>query len=97
MKKSFILLLTILSLGFSANYQTKAMNYFNKGNYKKACDLNSPEGYNSLGIAYEKGLGTEIDLIKARETYAKSCRWGYQKGCANFNRISQNKNTNEKL
>lgn len=56
------------------------LEYYNKGDYKKAneyyemgCNLGNGESCTNLGVNYQMGKGVSMDIDKAKEFYQKAC------------------------
>ena len=83
MKKVFILLVVLCSVGFSKDLTELGSEAYKKGDYqkaaeliKKACDSGEVRGCLGLGILYQKGQGVKQDYQKAAQFYQKACDGG---------------------
>jgi FOG: TPR repeat, SEL1 subfamily len=56
--------------------------------YMQAAELGDGTGMTSVGECYEKGIGTEIDLKKAKEWYAKAADAGSVEAKEAYERLS---------
>ncbi len=54
---------------------------------KQACDGGNAKGCFNLGLSYEKGLGTRVDLPLARATHARGCSLGSGTSCGNLGHL----------
>uniref|UniRef100_UPI0026F2B4C3 tetratricopeptide repeat protein n=1 Tax=Campylobacter showae TaxID=204 RepID=UPI0026F2B4C3 len=87
MKRVFVLLVVLFSVGFSENLTKLGAEAYNQGDYQKAaqlyqkaCDGGELRGCNNLGTLYVKGQGVNQDYQKAAQLYQKACDGGDAKG-----------------
>ena len=88
MKRVFVLLVVLFSVGFSEDLIKLGSDAYDFGDYQKAaqlfqkaCDVEIAEGCNSLGFLYEYGQGVRQNFSTAKEYYGKACDLGLQLGC----------------
>jgi hypothetical protein len=53
-----------------------------------ACTQNDDRGCDYLGYNYEYGVGTELNLYSARDTYERACTLGSTSGCTSRDRLN---------
>ena len=83
MKRVFVLLAVLFSVGFSENLTKLGAEAYNQGDYQKtldlwqkACDEGNALGCGGLGILYKNGIGVKQDYQKAAHFYQKACNGG---------------------
>lgn len=88
MKRIFVLLVALFSVGFSKDLFELAREAYSKGDYQKvaelwqkACDGGWAGGCGSLGLLYANGKGVEQDYRKATEMLNKACADGNAGSC----------------
>ncbi|MFW3426031.1 tetratricopeptide repeat protein [Aliarcobacter butzleri] len=91
MKKIF---LTISLLNSLYGTTQDGINFFEKGDYKKAIIVfeqlsiqNDALSQAYLGLIYRHGLGVKQDFKKSLDYYRKSCSNGFSFGCDWYNRL----------
>ena len=57
--------------------------------YEKAISsgIDDPALYVNLGVIYEEGLGTPINIPKALSFFKKACKNGEKLGCSNYEKL----------
>ena len=88
MKRVFVLLVVLFSVGFSKNLFEPGQEAYSKGDYQKAaqlwqkaCDEENALSCGVLGSLYAEGKGLRQDYQKAVQFYQKACDGGYAAGC----------------
>ena len=96
MKRIFVLLVVLFSVGFSEDLFELGIEAYKKGDYQKAaelyqkaCDGGSADGCSNLGVLYAKGRGANQDYQKAAELYQKACDLGDRLGCDNYRKLNE--------
>ena len=88
MKRVFVLLVILFSVGFSKDLielgNEKAAEL-----YQKACDSGNAVGCLSLGFLYENGQGVRQNFSTAKEYYGKACDLGLQLGCDDYRKLNE--------
>lgn len=91
MKRIFVLLVVLFSVGFSEDLLKFAKDAYSQGDYQKAaklwqkaCDGGEALGCASLGALYAIGQGVRQDHQKAAQLYQKACDGGEASGCSNL-------------
>ena len=91
MKRVFILLAVLFSVGFSKNLIESGKEAYSKGDYQKAaqlyqkaCDTGEAGGCSNLGVLYADGQGVKQDYQEAAQLYQKACDEGWAGGCSNL-------------
>jgi len=90
MKRVFVLLVVLFSVGFSKNLFELGQEAYGKGDYQKAvqfyqaaCDEGNTGGCcSNLGFLYQNGKGVKQDYQKAAQFYQKACDEGEALGCS---------------
>lgn len=97
MKRIFVLLAVLFSVGFSENLTKLGAEAYNKGDYQKtldlwqkACDEGNALGCGGLGILYKNGIGVKQDYQKAAHFYQKACNGGEALGCGVLGTLYKN-------
>ena len=97
MKRVFVLLVVLFSVGFSENLTKLGAEAYNKGDYQKtldlwqkACDKGNALGCGGLGALYAEGKGVRQDYQKAAQLYQKACDSGEAVGCLGLGALYQN-------
>ncbi|WP_298946470.1 tetratricopeptide repeat protein [uncultured Campylobacter sp.] len=97
MKRVFILLVILFSIGFSKNIFELGQEAYGKGDYQKAaklwqkaCDEGDAGGCSGLGALYEYGKGVRQDYQKAVQFYQKACDGGVDVSCFSLGFLYQN-------
>jgi len=90
--KKLLLIGISLTLGFSTNYQTKAINYFSKGDYKNAIkyygiDCENNKNIDSCLISANLSQTALNNEKKALTYYKKACKLNNKVGCAMSGKI----------
>ena len=80
MKRVFVLLVVLFSVGFSKNLFELGAEAYNQGDYQKvaqlwqkACDEGNALGCGGLGALYAEGKGVRQDYQKAAQLWQKAC------------------------
>lgn len=88
MKRVFVLLVVLFSVGFSENLTKLGAEAYNQGDYQKAaqlwqkaCDEENALGCGGLGALYAEGKGVRQDYQKAAQLFQKACDGGEALGC----------------
>ena len=88
MKRVFVLLVVLFSVGFSEDLTELGVEAYDRGDYQKAaqlwqkaCDEGNALGCNNLGFLYENSQGVRQDYQKAAQFYQKACDGGNAGGC----------------
>ena len=88
MKRVFVLLVVLFSVGFSEDLTKLAAEAYNQGDYQKAaqlyqkaCDSGYALGCSGIGALYAEGKGVRQDYQKAAHFYQKACDGGVAGGC----------------
>ena len=88
MKRVFVLLVVLFSVGFSKNLFELGQEAYGKGDYQKAaklwqkdCDDGNTLGCVFLGALYAEGKGVRQDYQKAAQLWQKACDGGEAFGC----------------
>jgi len=91
MKRVFVLLVILFSVGFSKNLFELGQEAYGKGDYQKAaqlwqkaCDEENALSCDGLGALYAEGKGVRQDYQKAAHFYQKACDGGNTLGCASL-------------
>ena len=91
MKRVFVLLVILFSVGFSKDLTELGSEAYKKGDYQKAaelyqkaCDSGEARGCSNLGVLYDEGQGVKQDYQKAAQLYQKGCDEGNSLGCFNL-------------
>lgn len=50
---------------------------------ERGCQRGHATSCNNLGVCYQRGTGTKVDLVRARETYAQACSLADGGACQN--------------
>ena len=97
MKKVFVLLVILFSVGFSKDLFELGAEAYNKGDYQKAaqlwqkdCDEGNGFGCSMLGALYYDGQGVKQSYQKAAQLYQKACDSGEAGGCLGLGYLYQN-------
>ena len=97
MKRVFVLLVILFSVGFSKDLTELGNEAYYKGDYQKAaqlyqkaCDSGEAGGCFSLGFLYQNGQGVKQDYQKAAQLYQKACDSGEAGGCLGLGYLYQN-------
>nr|WP_314239031.1 hypothetical protein [uncultured Campylobacter sp.] len=96
MKRVFVLLVILLSVGFSKNLIESGKEAYSKGDYQKAarlyqkaCDEGWALGCSNLGVLYADGQGVKQNFPTAKQYYGKACDLGLQLGCDNYRMLNE--------
>ena len=88
MKRVFVLLVILFSVGFSKNLFELGQEAYGKGDYQKAaqfyqkaCDEGEALGCLNLGVLYQVGKGLRQDYKKAVQLHQKACDGGEALSC----------------
>ena len=88
MKRVFVLLVVLFSVGFSKNLFELGQEAYGKGDYQKAaklwqkaCDEGNALGCGGLGFLYANGQGVKQDYQKAAKFYQMACDDGELSSC----------------
>jgi len=88
MKRFFVLLVVLFSVGFSKNLFELGQEAYGKGDYQKAaelwqkaCDDGNTGGCSGLGFLYANGKGVKHDYQKAAQLFQKACDGGEALSC----------------
>ena len=82
----FIINITDVQFYFKRIFQNNSIAY---EYYKTAAKSNNPEFQNYLGLMYEFGQGTEIDIQKAYQWYKSAAEMNYADAMYNLGRLSE--------
>ena len=96
MKRVFVLLVVLFSVGFSEDLTELGVEAYDRGDYQKAaqlwqkaCDGGYAEGCGSLGFLYEYGKGVRQNFSTAKQYYGKACDLGLQLGCDDYRKLNE--------
>ena len=96
MKRVFVLLVVLFSVGFSKNLIESGKEAYSKGDYQKAaqlyqkaCDTGEAGGCSNLGVLYADGQGVKQNFPTAKQYYGKACDLGLQLGCDNYRMLNE--------
>ena len=96
MKRIFVLLVVLFSVGFSEDLLKFAKDAYSQGDYQKAaklwqkaCDGGEALGCASLGALYAIGQGVRQDFSTAKQHYGKACDLGLQLGCDGYRELNE--------
>ena len=88
MKRVFVLLAVLFSVGFSEDLTELAAEAYNQGDYQKAaqlfqkaCDGGNALSCGGLGFLYANGKGVKHDYQKAAQLFQKACDGGEALSC----------------
>lgn len=96
MKRVFVLLVILFSVGFSEDLIKLGSDAYDFGDFQKAaqlfqkaCDGRYAKGCGSLGFLYEYGKGIRQNFSTAKEYYGKACDLGLQVGCDDYRKLNE--------
>ena len=97
MKRVFVLLVVLFSVGFSKNLFELGQEAYGKGDYQKAaklwqkaCDDGNTGGCSGLGFLYANGQGVKQDYQKAIQLYQKACDERESAACYRLGALYEN-------
>ena len=97
MKRVFVLLVVLFSVGFSENLTKLGAEAYNQGDYQKAaqlwqkaCDEENALGCGGLGALYAEGKGVRQDYQKAIQLYQKACDERESAACYRLGALYEN-------
>lgn len=96
MKRIFVLLVVLFSVGFSEDLTKLGAEAYNQGDYQKAaqlwqkaCDGGEALSCGGLGDLYAEGKGVRQNFSTAKQYYGKACDLGLQVGCDNYRKLNE--------
>ena len=96
MKRVFVLLVILFSVGFSKDLTELGNEAYYKGDYQKAaqlyqkaCDGGEAFGCAILGTSYKNGQGVRQNFSTAKQHYDKACDLGLKLGCGDYRRLNE--------